>query len=70
MQNIFLCADQSKPKCCNHAAGMESWDFLKKKRLKERQLVKVSYSNRYNAEIEEPHAVTSAVSVSLGGKLI
>jgi len=27
--HIFLCCDQAKPKCCSHAAGMESWDFLK-----------------------------------------
>jgi len=33
-RHIFLCADQSKPKCCSYSAGMESWEFLKK-RLKE-----------------------------------
>lgn len=27
--HIFLCADQTNPKCCSHAAGMESWQFLK-----------------------------------------
>ena len=28
-RHIFLCADQSEPLCCTHAAGMESWEFLK-----------------------------------------
>ena len=30
-RHIFLCADQSKPKCCDHAEGQASWDFLKKR---------------------------------------
>jgi (2Fe-2S) ferredoxin len=33
-RHIFLCADQSNPKCCKHESGLESWVFLKK-RLKE-----------------------------------
>ena len=33
-RHIFLCADQSKAKCCDRADGLESWDFLKR-RLKE-----------------------------------
>lgn len=28
-RHIFLCADQSKPKCCGKAKSLESWDFLK-----------------------------------------
>lgn len=40
-RHIFLCADQSNPKCCAREAGLESWDFLKK-RLKELGLVGVS----------------------------
>lgn len=36
-RHIFLCADQTKPKCCSRAEGMESWDFLKR-RLKELDL--------------------------------
>lgn len=28
-RHIFLCADQDKANCCTHAAGMESWKFLK-----------------------------------------
>ena len=30
-RHIFLCADQSKPKCCTHEAGLTSWDYLKKR---------------------------------------
>lgn len=30
-RHIFLCADQSKPKCCSRELGMESWEFLKKR---------------------------------------
>jgi (2Fe-2S) ferredoxin len=30
-RHIFLCADQTKPKCCSLAQGVESWDYLKKR---------------------------------------
>jgi (2Fe-2S) ferredoxin len=33
-RHIFLCADQTEPKCCAREAGLASWDYLKK-RLKE-----------------------------------
>lgn len=33
-RHIFLCADQTEPKCCAKEAGLESWEFLKS-RLKE-----------------------------------
>ena len=33
-RHIFLCADPTKAKCCNREAGIESWDYLKR-RLKE-----------------------------------
>lgn len=36
-RHIFLCADQTKPKCCSKAVGLEAWDYLKH-RLKELQL--------------------------------
>jgi (2Fe-2S) ferredoxin len=36
-RHIFLCADQTKPKCCSKKAGLEAWDYLKK-RLKELKL--------------------------------
>lgn len=28
-RHIFLCADQTKPKCCPKRAGIESWEYLK-----------------------------------------
>jgi (2Fe-2S) ferredoxin len=37
-RHIFLCADQTEPKCCGKEAGLESWEFLKR-RLKELNLV-------------------------------
>lgn len=36
-RHIFLCCDQSEPKCCEKEAGLESWNYLKK-RLKELNL--------------------------------
>ncbi len=33
-RHIFLCADQTNPKCCKYEAGLESWNYLKT-RLKE-----------------------------------
>ena len=36
-RHIFLCADQSEPLCCAKEAGLESWEYLKR-RLKELQL--------------------------------
>jgi len=37
-RHIFLCADQSEPKCCEKKEGLRSWEYLKG-RLKELQLV-------------------------------
>ena len=28
-RHIFLCCDQTKPKCCDRTAGLVSWDYLK-----------------------------------------
>jgi (2Fe-2S) ferredoxin len=30
-RHIFLCCDQTKPKCCDKEAGLESWDYLKRR---------------------------------------
>ena len=30
-RHFFLCADQSKPKCCSLEAGLESWEYLKRR---------------------------------------
>ncbi len=35
--HIFLCSDQTKPKCCALEDGLKSWEFLKH-RLAELQL--------------------------------
>ncbi len=29
IRHIFLCCDQTKPKCCTKERGLESWEFLK-----------------------------------------
>jgi (2Fe-2S) ferredoxin len=38
-RHIFLCCDQTKPKCCTHEEGDASWTYLKE-RLSELHLVK------------------------------
>lgn len=30
-RHIFLCCDQTKPKCCSRQTSLESWDFLKRR---------------------------------------
>ncbi len=30
-RHIFLCADQTKPKCCDKGLGLASWEFLKQR---------------------------------------
>jgi (2Fe-2S) ferredoxin len=37
-RHIFLCADQTEPKCCAKDQGLASWEFLKT-RLKQLNLV-------------------------------
>lgn len=37
-RHIFLCADQTKPKCIDRETGLVAWDYLKR-RLKELNLV-------------------------------
>ena len=36
-RHIFLCADQTEPKCCAKEQGLAAWEFLKR-RLKELNL--------------------------------
>jgi len=38
-RHIFLCADQTKPKCAEREVTVESWDYLKR-RLKELGIAK------------------------------
>jgi (2Fe-2S) ferredoxin len=40
-RHIFLCADQTKSVCCSKEAGLEAWDYLKR-RLKELGLDKTT----------------------------
>jgi (2Fe-2S) ferredoxin len=30
-RHIFLCCDQTKPKCCDKERGLAAWDFLKRR---------------------------------------
>lgn len=46
-RHIFLCADQSKPKCCSQEDGIEAWDYLKK-RISELGLKDTVYRTRAN----------------------
>ena len=46
-RHIFLCSDQSKPKCCAKEAGLEAWDYLKK-RLAELGLLDRVYRTKAN----------------------
>ncbi|TYQ23619.1 (2Fe-2S) ferredoxin domain-containing protein [Pseudanabaena sp. UWO310] len=36
-KHLFLCADQTKPICCPKEAGLQAWDYLKR-RIKELNL--------------------------------
>ena len=36
-RHVFLCCDQTNPKCCDREASLESWDYLKR-RLKQLKL--------------------------------
>jgi (2Fe-2S) ferredoxin len=36
-RHVFICADQTNPKCCPKEVGLEAWDYLKR-RLKELKL--------------------------------
>jgi (2Fe-2S) ferredoxin len=30
-RHIFLCCDQTKPKCCDRERGLAAWDYLKRR---------------------------------------
>ncbi len=40
-RHVFICADQTKPKCCDKEASIEAWNYLKT-RLKALKLDRVS----------------------------
>ena len=46
-RHIFLCCDQAKPKCCTTEAGLEAWDYLKR-RLAELGLLDRVYRTKAN----------------------
>jgi (2Fe-2S) ferredoxin len=46
-RHIFLCCDQTVPKCCSREAGLESWDYLKR-RLAELGLLDRVYRTKAN----------------------
>jgi (2Fe-2S) ferredoxin len=46
-RHILLCADQTKPKCCTREAGIEAWDYLKR-RMGELGLLDQIYRTRAN----------------------
>ena len=46
-RHIFLCCDQTKPKCCNKEEGLESWEYLKR-RLAELGLLDRVYRTKVN----------------------
>ncbi|MGB3508690.1 MAG: ferredoxin [Microcoleaceae cyanobacterium] len=43
-RHIFICADQTKPKCCSTEVGIEAWNYLKR-RLKELKLDQADAAN-------------------------
>ncbi len=47
-RHIFLCADQSNPKCCDKERGLVAWEYLKA-RLKELGLSEAGGVQRHKA---------------------
>jgi len=48
-RHIFLCADQTEAECCSKEAGLEAWEYLKK-RLKELGLTTGPNSSVYRTK--------------------
>jgi (2Fe-2S) ferredoxin len=46
-RHIFLCAEQTKPKCCTEEGGAEAWGYLKR-RLAELKLLDRVYRTKAN----------------------
>jgi len=46
-RHIFLCCDQTKPKCCERETGLEAWEYLKG-RLAELGLLDRVYRTKAN----------------------
>ena len=45
-RHIFICADATKPECCDKAASIEVWDYLKR-RLRELKLDQPTIEHPY-----------------------
>jgi (2Fe-2S) ferredoxin len=43
-RHLFLCCDQTKPKCCDKAISLEAWEYLKR-RLNELELDRPTETN-------------------------
>ncbi|CAN1209627.1 ferredoxin [Tumidithrix helvetica PCC 7403] len=46
-RHLFLCADQTKPLCCQKEVGLKVWDYLKK-RIKELDLEAHTFRTKAN----------------------
>ena len=46
-RHIFLCCDQTKPKCCTEEVGLAAWEYLKR-RLAELGLLDRVYRTKAN----------------------
>jgi len=46
-RHIFLCCDQTKPKCCDPETGLQAWEYLKN-RLAELGLLDQVYRTKAN----------------------
>jgi (2Fe-2S) ferredoxin len=46
-RHIFLCCDQTKPKCCDKETGLAAWEYLKR-RLAELGLLDRVYRTKAN----------------------
>ena len=59
-RHILLCCDQSKPKCCDKDASLESWNYLKK-RLKEAEAALDAHAYAQYPELTESEIKTLVV---------
>lgn len=65
-RHVLICADQTKPKCCDKATSIEAWDYLKR-RLQELDLDVSSSvrSDRSGADSELAHSESSSTGNSV-----
>jgi len=70
-RHVFICADQTKPKCCPKAESIEAWDYLKQ-RLKELNLEPTSDRKPTQTPLVKPVFRTKAncLRVCLRGPIL